>query len=511
MNSTREKKVKTNLSQRLVICLICLVVAVFVSTLALILSLTGQIKKTDELKNPVLTSIWMFILFVVPLLVWFIVLIVKKANHNKKNKLSVENSRLNSDEDYKRLIVGVEHFTETQTKSAHVKTSELYNDTTGFVSEASKINNSVENFYKNTKLIKLVKNYCATHEIPIRELEFACLPLSMHNSQENGFPSDKYTWGQYAQRPKYELVRSTFNSKQQSDYFDYVRQFSNEMLLDNFVKVDNAYHLRSRVYNNRPQNLIEEFADIFDLYRTLVDQGFIVDDIYSYGEPTYYGFLYVIYKCDKERYYHSSTEFFERYHIDVNLDKSRIVKELLDNDHDNETIATMIWSLESKKKNFNDLICVDYEKCLNETKILVKDFKQKMKINSLLKYNEDKKTKYTLEDIDLMSGEEFEEFVTYLFNQLGYNATKTKTSGDQGVDVIAIKGGVKVAIQTKCYSKFVSNSAVQEVVSGSKYYDADKAMVVTNNYFTKSAKELAKKNGVILWDRNVLKEKLEQI
>lgn len=38
----------------------------------------------------------------------------------------------------------------------------------------------------------------------------------------------------------------------------------------------------------------------------------------------------------------------------------------------------------------------------------------------------------------------------------------------------------------------------------------DKGIVVTNNYFTASATELAKSNNVILWDRDMLKRKMEE-
>ena len=110
-----------------------------------------------------------------------------------------------------------------------------------------------------------------------------------------------------------------------------------------------------------------------------------------------------------------------------------------------------------------------------------------------------------------MSGAEFENFITYMFNQLGYKATHTKLSGDQGLDVIAIKGNTKIAIQCKCFHGSVGNHAIMEAFAGAKYYNADKCMVVTNSTFTKSARELANKNGVVLWDRKVLKEKLEEI
>jgi HJR/Mrr/RecB family endonuclease len=48
-------------------------------------------------------------------------------------------------------------------------------------------------------------------------------------------------------------------------------------------------------------------------------------------------------------------------------------------------------------------------------------------------------------------------------------------------------------------------------VAGINHYNLDKAMVITNSCFSQSAIELAKSNNVILWDRNKMKEKLEEI
>ena len=41
--------------------------------------------------------------------------------------------------------------------------------------------------------------------------------------------------------------------------------------------------------------------------------------------------------------------------------------------------------------------------------------------------------------------------------------------------------------------------------------DCHVAVVLTNNFFTSSAKELAKKNNVLLWDRNKLKELINNL
>ena len=56
----------------------------------------------------------------------------------------------------------------------------------------------------------------------------------------------------------------------------------------------------------------------------------------------------------------------------------------------------------------------------------------------------------------------------------------------------------------------VGNSAVQEAVAGKRYYNCDKIIVITNNYFTTSAITLAKVNNVILWDREILKDKINE-
>ena len=119
--------------------------------------------------------------------------------------------------------------------------------------------------------------------------------------------------------------------------------------------------------------------------------------------------------------------------------------------------------------------------------------------------------KYTIDDIDLMTGAEFEEFVGLLFKKMGYSSKVTKQSGDQGLDVIASKNGTKIGIQAKCYSNTVGNSAVQEAVAGKSFYNCDKVIVISNNYFTPAAIELAQSNGVVLWNRDMLKEKIKEL
>ncbi|WP_146621031.1 restriction endonuclease [Enterococcus florum] len=54
------------------------------------------------------------------------------------------------------------------------------------------------------------------------------------------------------------------------------------------------------------------------------------------------------------------------------------------------------------------------------------------------------------------------------------------------------------------------SKVIQEINSGQKYYSFDKSVVITNNYYTLSAKELAKIANVELWDRETLKDLLSE-
>ena len=116
--------------------------------------------------------------------------------------------------------------------------------------------------------------------------------------------------------------------------------------------------------------------------------------------------------------------------------------------------------------------------------------------------------RYNIYAIDNISdGHTFEYVVADLLKNVGfYNVKVTVGSGDFGIDVIGWYGGASYAIQCKKYSNKVGVSAVQEAYSGRSYYGCNYAVVITNNYFTPAAIKLAKSNGVILWDRTMVKK-----
>lgn len=97
-----------------------------------------------------------------------------------------------------------------------------------------------------------------------------------------------------------------------------------------------------------------------------------------------------------------------------------------------------------------------------------------------------------------MSPAEFEQHCADIAKRCGWNARVMGGSGDQGVDVIAERAGVRVVFQCKLYARSVNNSAVQEIVAGKAHYRAHFAAVVSNQDYTPGARMLAKTNKVAL-------------
>lgn len=109
-------------------------------------------------------------------------------------------------------------------------------------------------------------------------------------------------------------------------------------------------------------------------------------------------------------------------------------------------------------------------------------------------------------EVDTMSGTEFEEWCKNLLEKLGWTDVETtKATGDQGVDILAMKDEVPYAFQCKCYASDLGNTPVQEVYAGLRFYHRNVGVVITNRYFTQGAKDLAAACDILLWDRDRLK------
>ncbi len=99
---------------------------------------------------------------------------------------------------------------------------------------------------------------------------------------------------------------------------------------------------------------------------------------------------------------------------------------------------------------------------------------------------------------NIVTGQEFEVFCKRQLENLGWKVNTTRTTGDFGADLVIEKNGVSTIVQCKFYSQPVGVKAVQEAFSAMTFYTASKSAVISNNSFTKAARQMAEKNNVLL-------------
>ena len=116
---------------------------------------------------------------------------------------------------------------------------------------------------------------------------------------------------------------------------------------------------------------------------------------------------------------------------------------------------------------------------------------------------------HDLSNLDNTLGREFEEFMIKLFEKLGYSTTVTNRSKDYGCDMMLQQDGCRIAVQAKRSKTELTFTSVQRALDSLKKYDAQLAIVVTNNKFLLSAKHLAKIKNVTLIDRKKLLDLIE--
>ena len=116
---------------------------------------------------------------------------------------------------------------------------------------------------------------------------------------------------------------------------------------------------------------------------------------------------------------------------------------------------------------------------------------------------------YDLSLIDNTTGREFETLMVELFEKLGYSTTVTNRSKDHGCDMMLQQGEHRIAVQAKRSESELNFTSVQRALDSLKKYHAQLAIVVTNNKFISSAKQLAKIKNVALIDRKKLLDLIE--
>jgi restriction system protein len=112
---------------------------------------------------------------------------------------------------------------------------------------------------------------------------------------------------------------------------------------------------------------------------------------------------------------------------------------------------------------------------------------------------------------DSLSGEQFENWLNDLFMRCGFEVEQTPFRSDFGADFVLTWNGIRTAVQAKSGHTRVGVNAVQQVVAARAFYRCERAMVVTNQYFTEQAVVLAEANKVVLRTRDDLMKKIVEL
>ena len=309
-----------------------------------------------------------------------------------------------------------------------------------------------------------------------------------------------------------EIPRTYFLSRQSHRIIEYTilnKAYLKELLFE--APIGGFKYALNYYTSRQPEGSIDYLNGIFDKLEKILNRQMDIDS------NLFPAFMWMALRKQAIRYYANEwEEQFGIYFKKIGGDYKDLIKSYCEiqeiNILEEENISLLTCFLMNKKvlpavegpdyyDKHQSFVKSEVES-LNEI-IALEKFERKLMKNPITK-------KMDFNDIDLLSGYEFEEFIEELFTKMGYLSTRTKASGDQGIDVLAEKDGRKFGIQTKCYGSKVNNSAVQETVAGIAYYNCDRGIVITNNYFTKSAEDLASKNNIILWGRNILREKFDE-
>lgn len=193
------------------------------------------------------------------------------------------------------------------------------------------------------------------------------------------------------------------------------------------------------------------------------------------------------------RYNNPYSDYFS---TNINTESSNISDLQENQTPSKEELEIFMWQC-SKIAEARDLKEIRYEQSMHDS------FPEQQ--DSKTTYSPQNKCSFYYDEIDALSGHEFESFCSVLLKRNNFvNVIITQGSGDHGIDILAEKDDISYAIQCKCYSSNIGNAAVQQALAGKKFYKKDIAVVLTNQYFTPQAKEEAAAFGVKLWDRDKL-------
>lgn len=117
-----------------------------------------------------------------------------------------------------------------------------------------------------------------------------------------------------------------------------------------------------------------------------------------------------------------------------------------------------------------------------------------------------------LKDIVKLTPHDFEELISHILKDLGYNVRRIKQGDDIGIDILANNERESLAVQVKKYEHRKINLAmIYHTYGAAAYYECSRAVIVTLSDLTPRATEVARKLKVEIWNQEELLKKVKSI
>lgn len=183
--------------------------------------------------------------------------------------------------------------------------------------------------------------------------------------------------------------------------------------------------------------------------------------------------------------------------------------------------GSLIYNLDNLNDYIEKVIFLKERECLHRQREFVHE--NMYTIKSLLEKEEElqhieeqiKKNKINaviVEDINLLSGVEFEDVCEDLLIKMGFKTERTGKSHDGGIDIIAYNNqplfSGKYIIQCKRYSGSVGTSIIRDLYGVVTAESANKGILITTGYFTNDAISFATEKPIELIDGDRLQDLL---
>ncbi|MGM0505854.1 MAG: restriction endonuclease [Bacteroidota bacterium] len=139
-----------------------------------------------------------------------------------------------------------------------------------------------------------------------------------------------------------------------------------------------------------------------------------------------------------------------------------------------------------------------------ENKLIREQIRSISSLSDELKVHEDNLSEYkdsiqrsgitSLNHLKKMNPFEFEIYVSGIFNHLGFESVRTKSTGDQGIDIILHKDGDTYLVECKRYKETISVNHLRSFLGSLKFHNVSKGKFVTTGNFSKNCYDFEKYN-----------------